>query len=795
MRSNQVSLRAQSLTTFVTIVSLAGVWLLVSESGTFAQPEAAQLEDAKPEDAKPVQPLAPSTCTISPGETAQFDLQNCLINAVPGDVIQLEAGTYQINSQLDVACDNLTLRGRGIDKTILSFQGQEVGSEGLVATGDAFVIEDLAVENTVGNAIKVLGANGVIFRGVRTEWTNGPSANNGAYGIYPVQCRNVLIEDCVAIAASDAGVYVGQSEDVVVRRCRAEMNVAGIEIENTLRADVYENIATNNTGGILVFDLPGLQLTNGGHVRVFKNKIYKNNTPNFAPPGNMVATVPTGTGLMIMATDHVEVFDNEISDNQTTGISIFSFHITQRPIKDAKYDPYPEGISIHHNKIVNGGEKPSGVFGELLSTVVGVPFPQVFYDGIINETKLGEDGKLPANLALKLADNGEVTFANANVAKLSLRDVLSGKYEVDRDIAAYTGMHPAIPKVTLQPLSAPSPNGNPAVSVYRNAPEKLSEWGLFKGDGRSQEPVDGVILYDLNTPLFTDDTEKYRFIRLPEGESMRYQPDSVFEFPVGTVIAKTFAYQHDLRDPESEQSLLETRIEVHEDSGWYGFTYIWDDEQADAFLALGGGSRDVSWIQADGTKVSNRYQIPNANQCITCHSRKGKFVPLGPTARNMNRSFHGLRHGANQLAHWKQSGQLSNAPELEQIARLPVYDDPSTGSLNDRARAWLDVNCAHCHHPTGTARTSGLDLSLSQNDPAKFGVWKSPTATGRGSGGRMYDIVPGKPDKSILVYRMESDEPGVRMPNLGRNISHPESIELIREWIQSMPLETPKPGE
>ncbi len=785
MSSTQQSIQNRPLSAFIAIVVVAMVLSVIFNSGSQAKQEAS---------VKKEQPLAPSTYTISPGETVQFDLQERLINAVPGDVIQLEAGTFKLNSQLDVTCDNITIRGRGIDKTILSFQGQEVGSEGLVATGNAFIIEHLAVEDSVGNAIKVLGSNGVVFRGVRTEWTNGPNPDNGAYGIYPVQCRNVLIEDCVAIGASDAGVYVGQSEDVIVRRCRAEQNVAGIEIENTLRADVYENVATNNTGGILVFDLPGLQLTNGGNVRVFNNKIYKNNTPNFAPPGNMVATVPTGTGLMIMATDDVEVFENEISGNQTTGVSVVSYLVTERPIKDPKFDPFPEGISIHDNIFLKGGEKPSGVFGEMLAAVVGVPFPQVFYDGIFNESKL-EDGKLPADLSLKLADNGEITFANGNVGMLSPENVVSGKYKVDRNLASYSGKHEAIAKVTLQPLPEPPPNGNPAVSVYRNAPSKLSEWGFFKGDVSSQEPAEGVTPYDLNTPLFSDHTSKHRFIRLPEGESMQYQANSVFDFPVGTVIVKTFGYQHDMRDSTAGERLIETRIEMHEDSGWYGFTYIWNEEQTEAFLSLGGGSLDVSWIHSDGSKVSNRYQIPNANQCITCHSRDGKFVPIGPKARNMNRPYHGFYDGINQLAHWKKLGQLTEAPVLTEIDPLPAYDDPETGSLNDRARAWLDVNCAHCHNPTGTARTSGLDLRISQTDAARYGVWKSPTATGRGSGGRKYDIVPGKPDESILMYRLESDEPGVRMPNLARNMSHPESIKLIREWIKSMPEETPKPGE
>lgn len=727
--------------------------------------------------------LAPRTYVIANGPEAAFQLQERLIDSIPGDIIQLEAGEYRFDSQLDVTCDNLTIRGRGPDKTILSFQGQDVGSEGLVATGDAFLIEDLAVEDSVGNAIKVLGSNGVIFRRVRTEWTNGPDADNGAYGIYPVQCKNVLIENCTAIAASDAGIYVGQSEDVIVRNCRVEWNVAGIEIENTLRADVHDNVATNNTGGILVFDLPGLQLTNGGHVRVFNNRIFKNNTKNFAHAGNMVAAVPQGSGLMIMATDHVEVFENEIADNQTCAISIVSFLITERPVKDPAFDPYPEGIWIHNNQILRGGNQPSGKFGTLLAPVIGIPFPQIFFDGIINVRKLVV-GKMPEEFSLRLSDNGDITFANGNVSQLTPENVFFNKYHVDRDLTNYTGELKSLAAVKLSDFPAPPPNGNPAVEVYRQTPRLLSAWNLFAGDPRDQQPAEGIFRYDLNTPLFSDGTAKHRFVRLPSHKAMVFEPNSVFEFPVGTVIVKTFAMPHDQRTPEASQQLLETRIEELRDNGWYGYSYIWDEQQSDARLALGGGRREVKWLDETGKTVSNDYQIPNANQCITCHGQEGKFQPLGPTARNLNRSL--IHSSMNQLAEWQSNGWLKDCPDIESLPSLPVYNEPSTGSLEQRARAWLDVNCAHCHNPVGSARTSGLDLSLLQKDPARYGVWKSPVATGRGSGGRKFDIVPGKPDESILIYRIESNEPGVRMPNLARNLTHTESIELIREWIASI---------
>lgn len=241
----------------------------------------------------------PVTHHVKASNDVQFELQGRLIEAIPGDIIQLEAGTYRLTQQLDIVTDNITIKGRGSDQTILSFQGQTSGGQGIEATGNNFVLEGLAIEDTAGNAVKVNGARNVTLRDVRVEWTGPAAATNGAYGLYPVQCENVLIEHCAAIGASDAGLYVGQCRNVVVRSSRAERNVAGIEIENTINADVHDNVATNNAGGLLVFDLPGLQQKSGHDIRVFRNRVVANNYKNFAAPGNIVAGVPSGTGLMV----------------------------------------------------------------------------------------------------------------------------------------------------------------------------------------------------------------------------------------------------------------------------------------------------------------------------------------------------------------------------------------------------------------------------------------------------------------------------------------------------------------
>ena len=301
---------------------------------------------------------------IEAGPDAQKKAQTALIEAKSGEVIEFGEGKFEFNSSLSCDVSDITIRGQGPDKTILSFagQGQGTGGEGLsISSKEKCTVEDLAVEDAKGDAIKVNRCDGLVLRHVRTSWTGGPKTENGAYGLYPVLCKNVLIEDCVATDASDAGIYVGQSENIIVRRNRAENNVAGIEIENSVDADVYENVATGNTGGILVFSLPDLELKVGRNCRVYNNEIVANNHENFAPKGNAVANVPPGTGVMIMASRQVEVFDNKVENNDSVGLSICSYLVTQKPYdKDKGYDPFCDSIYVHHNKFDNNGSQPAG---------------------------------------------------------------------------------------------------------------------------------------------------------------------------------------------------------------------------------------------------------------------------------------------------------------------------------------------------------------------------------------------------------------------------------------------------
>lgn len=318
------------------------------------------------------------TWRIRPGADAQQQLQTALIEARPGDTVRLARGRFELASGLSLDVDRVTIRGDGADRSILSFNGQRRGAEGLLITSDGVRLRDFAVENARGDAIKARDCNGIHIRGVRVEWTRGPNPENGAYGLYPVNCDNVLIERSVARGASDAGIYVGQSRNIIVRDNVAEYNVAGIEIENSFGADVFGNTTTHNTGGILVFDLPGLPQQGGHDIRVYENNIVDNNTPNFAPAGNIVAGVPAGTGVLIMANRNVHVFDNDIADNGTVNVLITAY---RESFQDANYSPLARDIVIRDNRFGNTGYAPAGDLAGLAQA--GVPMPDVLWDGAI----------------------------------------------------------------------------------------------------------------------------------------------------------------------------------------------------------------------------------------------------------------------------------------------------------------------------------------------------------------------------------------------------------------------------
>lgn len=324
------------------------------------------------------------------------------------------------------------------------------------------------------------------------------------------------------------------------------------------------------------------------------------------------------------------------------------------------------------------------------------------------------------------------------------------------------------------------------INTKFNYPEKLSDFSLFKGNIQDQNPAEDVLAYALNSPLFSDYAHKLRFIKIPKGKKVNFNPDSVFQFPVGTMIAKTFYYKNDERNQAKGRRLMETRILIHEAKGWKALPYIWNKEQTEAILEVAGGSDLVAWIDEQGKKHAFEYVIPNMNQCKGCHERQGIMTPIGPSARQLNGEFS-YENGTheNQLAHWKNKNAIENLPALSDIPKMPSYSDLSA-SLDLRAKAYLDINCAHCHNPVGPAQSSGLFLHWNNANKTSYGFMKTPVAAGRGSGNLSYDIVPGKPDESILAYRMHSLDPGIMMPELGRRLSHQEGVDLIKNWIKSL---------
>ncbi|MBJ7413479.1 MAG: right-handed parallel beta-helix repeat-containing protein [Phenylobacterium sp.] len=319
------------------------------------------------------------TLSVAPGPEAQERIQTALLDAKPGDVVQLAAGRYELVDGLSLDVDDVTVKGAGPDATVLSFKGQKGAGEGLLVTSDRVTVRDLGVEDTKGDGVKSKGSDQISFVNVRVEWTGGPKETNGAYGVYPVSSTNVLIDRVVVRGASDAGIYVGQSKNIVVKRSRAEFNVAGIEIENSMNADVFDNVATRNTGGILVFDLPNLPQMGGHSTRLFRNKVVQNDTPNFAPKGNIVANVPTGTGVMIMANKNVHVFDNEIAENQSAAVMLVSY--TEK-FDDKTYNPLPRDIVVRDNRIGRNGWDPKFTGGEILAKMMGGSLPPVMWDGV-----------------------------------------------------------------------------------------------------------------------------------------------------------------------------------------------------------------------------------------------------------------------------------------------------------------------------------------------------------------------------------------------------------------------------
>ncbi len=339
---------------------------------------------------------------VAAGENAQARLQEALILAAPGDVVELGAGRFVLTDGLSLDVKGVTVRGAGMESTVLDFTGQKGAGEGLLVTSDDVTLRDFAVENTKGDGIKSKGADNIVYYRVRVAWTGGPKETNGAYGIYPVESSGVLIDGCKVSGASDAGIYVGQSKDITVRYSLAEHNVAGIEIENSRNAIVHGNLATRNTGGVLIFDLPNLPVMGGGNTVVEGNLVIDNDTPNFAPKGNIVAGVPRGTGVMVMANEMVAVRGNVLANNPTGQVMVVSY---PNAFTDKRYNPYPRRIVVGPNQIIGGGNDPQLPGGDQLKAAFGGALPPLLWDGLGGADAIIPGQKL-VGLSLNLPQQG-----------------------------------------------------------------------------------------------------------------------------------------------------------------------------------------------------------------------------------------------------------------------------------------------------------------------------------------------------------------------------------------------------
>lgn len=394
--------------------------------------------DGDSPDGPPASPDAPSFCTTSlaPSGDDVTAVQTALIEAQPGDTICFGAGTYTFDTELSLTVDDVTLRGVGgqRDDVVFDFSTQTTGANGVsVLDADGFTIQDLWIRDPAGDGVRVSNADRVVFRNVKVTWTADGDPSNGAYALYPVTSTNVLVEGCEIVGASDAGIYVGQSSNVIVRMNYVHGNVAGIEIENTTDAEVTSNHAYDNTGGILAFNLPDLPVEDGKRTWISGNMIENNNRENFAPAGNIVSYVPAGTGIMIFSTDQIVVEDNDIHDNRSAGVIVGSLLSLGMPIEDETYDPYPETIWVHDNTFANNGTQPDGI----LILAGQATLEDMIWDGQYDALKDNSDG----SLSVCLSGNGTATFRNIDAA--------NNFENQSTDLTPHTCEHDPLPRVTL----------------------------------------------------------------------------------------------------------------------------------------------------------------------------------------------------------------------------------------------------------------------------------------------------------------------------------------------------------
>ncbi|GLR27628.1 parallel beta-helix domain-containing protein [Limnobacter litoralis] len=933
---------------------------------------------------------------IKPGPNATTDMVKAMVQLKPKDVLRFDCGFFNLTTGIQItATEDVTIEGCGKDNTFLSFRDSN-SQEGFLASNVVGVtLQDLTIGDSPGDAIKMKGVNhGNILR-ARAIWSSGRktaaevpitaqnfkqqvkvgctdparhdpnnpnpletdhsspdytvSTASGRYGIYPVQSRNILVEDTESIGASDAGIYVGQTNIAKIRKSRAAFNVFGFEIENVQNGEYSENVAECNSGGFLVYDLDNLTQY-GSKSRVYNNIARNNNTYNFAVPGSIVSNVPRGSGLITLAYDKIDIFGNTFENNGTAGIILTSYDLLGEN-GDRRMDVYSEAVNIYGNTFKNNGnDLPSPDFATIVATQgsqISTAFPAVVgiknaaagggyrgahivWDGYMDSLNkdcaapTDKDGKpVPVDAEGKPIQGNQypnpscrynkykfdtqgkrivpkwwfscinpdnnfssdsLAFSNFHgtrgldaVVNLNTNDPtknLSVEYinsiasgipllAADLDVSKHNCMArfgaglPHLPDFAFEPYTptgayAPEPV-QARVDALCNAPQKagevneaayevncpdLAQYNLFADaqDPRSMPNGQGMP-YVLNTKLFSDYALKHRVMFIPRGKKAVFLADedkrinSTIDFPVGTIIAKTFAF---VDQPKGTEMPYETRLLIkrqREDGQkyWEGLEYVWQTGEGGARKALltqYGGTASASWDYVDNdTGVrhqgsTNEYLLPNASQCSVCHSNNDVdpgTAPIGPKPRNLNRAYHTESplavgqsqhavNGKNQLKFMCDNGLMTGCPSsfnldsrgvatnVRHNPRFNMAGDSglpanSKGDIEARARSYLEANCAHCHNENGQASNTGFYLDVFRRVDGNMGVCKKPTASGtEGRGGRIYDITPAHSDQSILTYRIGPDATAIaaRMPQLGRSVVDTEAVALISKWIDTV---------
>jgi uncharacterized repeat protein (TIGR03806 family) len=570
---------------------------------------------------------------------------------------------------------------------------------------------------------------------------------------------------------------VGQSIHVRVVDNEVFGNVAGLEIENTSHAEVTGNYVHDNTGGLLVFNLPGLPITDGRFTLVHDNIVENNNLVNFAPPGNIVGKIPSGTGMFVLASDDNEFRDNTITGNRSIGFLAVYYEPTLfGTYVDEAFDPYPERNYVHDNDFSDNGTDPQGILQTLIAGgLIPADLPPVGDTGCVDPNK--EGGAAANGNCFELAEG--TGFINI--------DLCNNFANPSTDASLVACQRPAVDgqngTCALRDDRAPEqtpggPCGTPATPVPLPAKTtcdlpypRLSDYGFFLDD-HGDEPAPGVLPYHVNAPLWADQAEKGRYLVLPAG-AVATPTDDLWALPVGTVLIKHFHFG---------ERRVETRLLIHEAQGWTAHTYLWNDDETDATRFIAGKLITLD-AGGGGAPVESpaQYLVPNVTQCGSCHRMNDALVPIGLTTRQLARTVTRAGAEVSQLEWLRDQGAIAAAPAGEGLA-----DPYGDGPIAPRARAFLEANCAHCHRDGGPAGVTGLWLTAAETDPNHLGVCKPPTAAGAGAGNLAYDVVPGKPDESIVIYRMASSDPAIKMPELPNLTVDEAGLELVRQWIAEM---------